>query len=110
MKAIIDSGTSIIVGGLIFGKEIKEKIGKVSNCDDLSNMPDLTFTIGGDDYVIPAEYYVIKEGKSCIVGVEGTALPAEFDHTLILGDTFIRRYTAIFDWENGQVGFAKSKN
>ena len=44
------------------------------------------------------------------MGIEGVEMPDSFGNTLILGDMFIRRYTTIFDWTNGKVGFAKSIN
>ena len=76
----------------------------------MNTLPNMTFTIGGDDYVLHAEDYYLKItilGKSqCQLGVMALDGLPDF---MILGDSFIKKYYTHFDAANHQVGFAKNK-
>ena len=69
-------------------------------------MPDVTFTVGGNDFTLTPEQYVLNVQGECLSGFMGIALPKP--NMWILGDVFLSTYYSVFDYGNKQVGFAKS--
>ncbi|XP_038675279.1 pepsin A-like [Scyliorhinus canicula] len=114
-QAIVDTGTSLIVGPTAPIQKILHAIGAGSfnggwyyvDCNSMSSMPDVTFVINGIDYPVPSSAYVLKKtynGKQlCMSGFENM-----YDDLWILGDVFIGVYYSIFDRGNNQMGFAKA--
>ena len=110
-KAVIDSGTSVmvgpksIVGPLIAGIVVND------DCSGVEDLPNLTWTIDGIDYVMTPNDYVLtvtQDGQSeCVLGVMGQDFPATFKY-FILGDSFMRKYYSYFDKKNNRVGFIES--
>uniref|UniRef100_A0A0P4VJR7 Putative cathepsin d n=1 Tax=Rhodnius neglectus TaxID=72488 RepID=A0A0P4VJR7_9HEMI len=112
---IADTGTSFIVGPTedideIFetvGAEVYEGIGFVS-CDDLKQLPTITFHINGVAYNIDGEDYTIKVTQggqtACVVGF--TTLPKAPQPFWILGDVFLGKVYTVFNVEDKTVGFA----
>jgi Eukaryotic aspartyl protease len=49
---VIDSGTSAIIGPADMIAKFVEGISVESNCENLSELPDLTFTIDDFEYVL----------------------------------------------------------
>jgi len=117
--AIMDSGTSLIVGpkadvavvaGLMGATEVMSGMYSVSCSSDL---PDMEVTLGsGSDaitLVVKGEdlrmkicvFYVICQ---CILGIAGMDLPKPL---WILGDVVMRDYYTIFDIGNARIGFSK---
>jgi len=111
--AIVDSGTSLLAGPTSAVKALAETLGAKPlfageysiDCDAISTLPDIVVSIGGKQYPIPASYYVINSGKVCLMGVIGLDTPSPL---WILGDVFMRDYYTVFDYENKQIGIAKS--
>jgi len=111
--AVIDTGTSIIVGPPYILDPLIKAIGPVkSDCSNLKTLPTIAFNMGGvtGGAMLPLEpmYYVLKVETSpgvfeCELGIESTLAVAPL---LILGDTFLRRYYTVFDRKNNQVGFS----
>ncbi|KAM7412030.1 hypothetical protein PAMA_021820 [Pampus argenteus] len=113
-QAIIDTGTSLIVGPTTDINNMNTRVGAttttnqngeaVVNCQNIQSMPDITFTLNGNAFTVPASAYVTQSSDSCYTGFgqEGT------DQLWILGDVFIREYYAIFDTESQRIGLAKS--
>lgn len=115
LKLIIDSGTSQIVGDTALFSELIKDIPQAVDCAKLDTLPNVTFTIGGKDYVLTPEMYVLKVTAlwhtQCISGFQAM----DFSKTsigagaVILGDVFMRQYYSHFDYGNKRVGFAQSK-
>lgn len=109
-RAIVDSGTSLIVGPTKVVSSILSKLNINSNCDGVSSLPDITFSIGNNNYAIPSSIYVLREqalgGKTvCEAGLQGSN-----GSEWIWGDVFIRAWYSIFDHQQLRVGFARSIN
>lgn len=130
---IIDTGTSLIYGPSHIVEGIMDDIGGqffpmiglfIIDCN--AEMPDLDFTIGGQVYTIPgSELVLVLDEGLCAstlgmmdLGVEG-AIANDASETegvmqvdtdvWLLGDTFMRQYYFIFDYENERVGVADLK-
>lgn len=112
-KAVIDSGTSVIVGSSKIVDPLIKGITVNDDCSGVDQLPNLTWTIDNIDYVMTPNDYVLKVTSGgeteCVMGVLSSAFPDNFNY-FILGDSFMRKYYSYFDKENNRVGFIeKSK-
>eukprot|EP00904_Undaria_pinnatifida_P002144 jgi/Undpi1/11930/HiC_scaffold_4.g01629.m1 len=113
-SAILDSGTSLLVGPSEDVKAIASKVGAVKflNGEYLmpctADLPLLTFSIGGKEYTLSGDEYVINAGNSkvCILAIMGMDVPEPMGPLWILGDVFMRKYYTVFDYGNAQIGLA----
>lgn len=109
LHAIVDSGTSVIVGPKDIIAKMTAQLPATLDCSKMDTYPDLTFTLGQDDYVLkPAEYILNVENTVCQLGLIGMELPARLGNAFILGDSFMKTYYTHFDMANKRVGFAIS--
>lgn len=108
-KAVIDSGTSVLVGPNTIVEPLIEGITVNIDCSGMETLPDVTFTIDSTDYVLTPQDYVLEVTSGgvteCVLAIMGQDFPANFDY-FILGDTFMRKNYAYFDKNNNRVGFA----
>uniref|UniRef100_A0A914E8M1 Peptidase A1 domain-containing protein n=1 Tax=Acrobeloides nanus TaxID=290746 RepID=A0A914E8M1_9BILA len=75
-----------------------------------TGLPDWAFTIGGYQYNIPSNEYVIDldlGNGNCAVTINGYD-SGGFGPSWLLGDTFIRTYCNFYDIGNQQIGFSKA--
>jgi cathepsin D len=110
-KAIVDSGTSLLVGDEDLINEINAKIGTVNqDCSNRDSLPTVTVTIDGKDYPLTPQQYVLQVSAlgqtECLNGFMGMKVPPQLKNAIILGDLFIHVYYSHFDFANNRVGFA----
>ncbi|XP_008412234.1 renin [Poecilia reticulata] len=115
--AVIDTGSSYITGPAssvsmlmkTIGAQLDETGYKV-NCETVKMLPSVTFHLGGQDYCLTHEDYIIWqsqfEGDVCIVTFRGLDVPPPTGPIWILGANFIARYYTEFDRRNNRIGFA----
>ncbi|XP_078514911.1 pepsin A-like [Lissotriton helveticus] len=105
-QAIIDTGTSLIAGLSPGISNIQNAIGAyqssngeyVVNCNSISSLADIIFTINGVQYPVPASAYINQ--NSCSSNFQDTT------GVWILGDVFIRQYYVVFDRAANYIGLA----
>merc|ERR1719181_1374124 len=87
------------------------QIGNVSqDCSNVDKLPTITFSIGGKNWDLGPDFYVIKVsdgGKDqCELGIQGINAGVPI---YILGDPFLRKYYTVWDHDQNRVGFALAK-
>uniref|UniRef100_A0A3Q2NVH8 renin n=1 Tax=Fundulus heteroclitus TaxID=8078 RepID=A0A3Q2NVH8_FUNHE len=115
--AVIDTGSSYITGPAssvsmlmkTIGAQLDETGYKI-NCETVKMLPSVTFHLGGHEYSLTHEDYIIWqsqiEGDVCIVTFRGLDVPPPTGPIWILGANFIARYYTEFDRRNNRIGFA----
>ncbi|XP_044022002.1 pepsin A-like isoform X2 [Siniperca chuatsi] len=107
-EAIVDSGTSVIIGS---GQDINNINGwlgastdqygdAVVSCSNTNLLPDIVFNINGYSFALPPSAYVMKSASGCRTGFA----PGPW----ILGEVFMRQFYTAFDISNNMVGFAQA--
>jgi hypothetical protein len=113
-KAIVDSGTSLITGPSEDIEKLADAVGAkpfisgeyLIPCE--GDHPDITFSIGGQDYTLSFEDYIIPDGDTCLFAFMAMDIPRPTGPMYILGDVFMRKYYSVFDYTNQRVGFAEA--
>jgi len=109
---VVDTGTSVLAGPTSAVNKLIEPIGNVSaDCSNINSLPTLTVSMGGKDFDLGPEFYVLRQTDSngavqCVLGIEGVDAGVPI---WILGDPFLRKYYTSWDKDQDRVGFALAK-
>nr|CDJ83815.1 Peptidase A1 domain containing protein [Haemonchus contortus] len=111
-SAVVDSGTSYILGPSKYIQKIQDFIGVGSegiDCSDVSYYPTITFTLHGHKYILEGKkYFVERPDGLCHLAFQKIPINRRLlVNGWTLGDAFMGNFYTIFDYENERVGFAK---
>ncbi|APA14361.1 hypothetical protein sscle_12g091310 [Sclerotinia sclerotiorum 1980 UF-70] len=114
---ILDTGTSLIAVPSTLAELLNKEIGAKKgwngqysvDCAKRDSLPDLTFTLSGNDFAITPYDYILEVQDSCISTIMGMDFPEPVGPLAILGDAFLRRYYSVYDLGKNTVGLAKAK-
>jgi hypothetical protein len=110
--AAIDSGTSLIVGPASIIDPLVKGITVSQDCAGIEDLPNVTFTMDGHDYVLESSDYVVKVEQfgqtACLMGIMSTKVPDGF-HYVIVGDVFFRKFAPFFNLADETVTFFQAK-
>jgi len=115
--AIVDTGTSLIALPSTLAELLNKQIGAKKgfngqysvDCSKRDSLPDLTFTLTGEDFKISAFDYILEVQGSCISAFMGMDFPEPVGPLVILGDAFLRKWYSVYDLGDNTVGLAKAK-
>jgi Eukaryotic aspartyl protease len=120
IKAIVDSGTSILTAPSAIVQAIAKEVGAIRifggryilACPMMKILPDIRFTLNGIVYVLTPNDYIIRAGQEqlCLLGFMELDIPSPVGPAIILGDIFMRKYFTVFDAENGRIGLSLAKH
>lgn len=118
-QSIVDTGTSMLTAPSQYLGYLMQAIGAqrsqygmyMVNCNQVYNLPTLSFTISGISFPLPPTAYIQQHYQNgyqfCTVGITPTYLPSRDGQPLwIFGDVFLREYYSVYDRTNNRVGFA----
>ncbi|KAJ3149403.1 hypothetical protein HDU89_003765 [Geranomyces variabilis] len=120
VSAIVDSGTSLVVGPPADVAKLNTQLGaKVADgrwiipCEKWNAKDRVDFLLNGITITLTAHEYIYRDGDVCMTAFMGVALS---DGGWILGDTVLLKYYSIYDmgqvnagYKGARVGLALSK-
>merc|ERR1712217_779507 len=113
-KAIIDSGTSLLAGPPEQVAALAKQVGATSvlgkeyvvDCSKKSSLPDLKVTLGGQEFTLTSNDYVLQVSSQCLFAFMGIDVPPPHGPLWIMGDVFMRKYYCVFDYGNKRMRIA----
>ena len=113
-KIVFDTGTSLIAGPSDAIGRLVDKLDVDAHCDDISRLPNLALSVGGRNFVLRPDDYVLSgedvdSGEECKAGFMPLDVPEPRGPLWILGDLFMRKFYTVFDRAEERVGIAIAK-
>ncbi|XP_063813340.1 renin [Pseudophryne corroboree] len=114
----IDTGAAYITGPAGSVSVLMKAVGATQlpegeytvDCDQISQLPGITFHMGGHEYTLRGPAYTLRQShfgeEVCYVAFSGLDIPPPTGPIWILGATFIGEYYTEFDRRNNRIGFA----
>merc|ERR1711948_125425 len=88
------------MGKSVAGKEY------IVDCSKRSSLPDLKVTLGGQEFTLTSEDYVLQVSSQCLFAFMGIDVPPPHGPLWIMGDVFMRKYYCVFDYGNKKMRIA----
>ncbi|XP_018348390.1 PREDICTED: lysosomal aspartic protease-like [Trachymyrmex septentrionalis] len=115
-QAVIDTSTSDLIGPSWDIAVINELIGAIAfndetivDCDQISNLPNIDFVIGGKIFSLTSKDYIFKNKQNEMECISFFQTNYVENPIWILGNIFLRRYYTEFDMGHHRMGFAPAK-
>ena len=108
-KAVIDSGTSLLVGPKEIVDQLIDGFTVKTDCSNVDTLPDISFTIDSTEYTLKGSDYVLNVQNECLLGIQSMAFPEGFNY-FILGDVFMRKYPSYFNLNDNTVSFQVARS
>ena len=123
-RAIVDTGTSLLVGPTKDIKNLADMIGAKHiflnkneykyPCEKINELPKIDIELCNEKnckiFELYPNDYIIRQSLGnqsiCLLGFTGMDIPEPNGPLFILGDVFIRKFYTIFDVGNQQIGFS----
>ncbi|KAH8390086.1 lysosomal aspartic protease [Drosophila serrata] len=117
-EVIVDTGTSFLALPYDQAILINESIGGrpspygqfFVNCNTVSKLPTITFTLGDRQFFLDGHEYVFRDRKTCFSAFIAVDLPSPRGPLWILGDVFLGKYYTEFDMGRHRIGFADARS
>ncbi|KAG8529247.1 Vacuolar protease A [Bacidia gigantensis] len=131
---ILDTGTSLIALPSDLAEILNSQIGAKKSwsgqytieCEKKDSLPDMTFTLTGQNFTIGPEDYILEVQGSCVSSFFGMGkflsdqlsfladpfppdIPEPVGPLAILGDSFLRKWYSVYDLGSNSVGLALAK-
>ncbi|XP_057582523.1 pregnancy-associated glycoprotein 2-like [Hippopotamus amphibius kiboko] len=113
-QAILDTGSPLLLGPTEHVTAIQKLISATSSgeeytvpCSSIRRLPNIIFTINGNDFPVPSKAYIWKGPKGiCFSNFGGGTESFKLPEKWILGEVFLRVYFSVYDRENRRIGLA----
>lgn len=114
-RGIFDTGTTLITGPSNDINTLFQYIPINYNCQNIENVPNISFVFDGDVYQLNNDEYINKfedeNGKNiCKILISQLDIEEPHGPLWILGDVFIQKFYTIFDRDYDRVGLAIAKH
>ncbi|KAI9506026.1 aspartic peptidase domain-containing protein [Coemansia spiralis] len=80
----------------------------IVECSTFSKLPQFTLQLGGKDYTLDAEDYILNIQGICLSGFTGVGVSESGSSIWIIGNVFLRKFYFVFDLGKNRIGFAKA--
>jgi saccharopepsin len=115
--AIFDSGSPRIALPQTLVQIIHKEMGAKSgdhgdfyvDCDRRQSLPDLTFTLAGQNFTLTSTDYIVHAGDNCVSMLIGIDFPSPPGPFALLGVPFLKKWYSVFDLEHDVVGLALAR-